>query len=85
MIHALELKLWHFEVLHMFVQEAMHLQCLPIKKITGMHAGYVNDPLLNTVCGYLDACLHCVALLRIQFDYKVVFGQFFFLLSVWYP
>jgi hypothetical protein len=32
MIYTSELKLWHFEVLHMFVYEAMHLQCSPIKK-----------------------------------------------------
>ena len=30
------------------------------------------------------ACLHCMVPL-FQLDYMVVFGQFFFLLSVWSP
>jgi hypothetical protein len=31
---------------HMFVQEVMHLQCLPIQKNYGC-AAYIDDPLLN--------------------------------------
>ena len=50
-------------------------------------AGYVDDPLPNIHCiyGYLDACMHCMALLCIQLDCVGVFEPFFFLLSVWSP
>ena len=75
MIYTLELKIWHCKVLHTFVWEAMHLQCLPIKKCVGTWDTLTT--LYRTLCtwhGYFDACLHCVALLC---DYMVVSGQFF--------
>ena len=51
---------------------------LPIKNYG--RAGYVDDPLpIIVYMAYLDACLHCVALLCIQLDSMVV------LLSVWSP
>ena len=53
----------------------------PLKKNYG-RAGYVDDPSPNIVYmawhGYLDACLHCVALLCIQLDSMMVSGKFLF-------
>jgi hypothetical protein len=47
----------------------MHLQWLPIKKVNG-RAGYIDNPLLNTVhiANWMPT-LHCVALLCIQLNY----------------
>ena len=68
-IHALELKLRPFEV-SPYVCIGSH--AFAMFKNYGC-AGYVDDPLSNTVCiyGYFDACLHCIALLCIQLDYVV--------------
>ena len=57
LIHASELKLCHFECSHMFVQEAMHLQCLPINYFTGTR--YVNDPLPNKlyIAAWMPTCI----------------------------
>ena len=79
--HALELKLWLFEVcigshsLTMYVCQ----KNLWANRINSTHAGYVNDPLPNIHCAYccLGACLHFMALLCIQLDCVVVFGPFF--------
>ena len=64
------------KVSHMFVQEAMHLQYLPIKIFR--YTGYVDDPLSNTLHNniiaiilYLNAFLHCVALLYINLNYRI--------------
>ena len=41
-------------------------------------AGYVVNPLPNIcVHGYLNACLHCMALLCIQLDHVMVSGPLF--------
>ena len=56
------------------------------KKITGARGTLTTRPfkVFPYVCiyGYFDACL---ALSCIQLDCVVVFGPFFFLLSVWSP
>jgi hypothetical protein len=79
LIHALELKLWHFEVLHMLL--AIFAQ----KKNYG-HVGYADDPLPNIVhigcllaiCG---STMHPAQLCMWWFP-----DNFFFcLVSVWSP
>ena len=78
LIHALELKLWLFEVCIGSDSLAMFAK----KNFTGTRnkfygrAGYVDDPLPNIICS-LGACLHYMALLCIQLDCVMVFGPFF--------
>ena len=71
LIHALELKLWFFEVCigsHSLAMFAKNFTGTP-DKFYG-RAGYVDDPLPNIVNNNLGACLHCIVwLLCIQIDY----------------
>jgi hypothetical protein len=48
--HALK---FHSEALHVFAQEAMHLQCLPIKFDTGMR----GTILYQTLCKCYFGCM----------------------------
>ena len=75
LIHTLELKLWLFEVCigsHSLAMFAKNFYG-HAKKFYG-RAAYVDDPLPKIVH---IACLHCMALLRIQLDCVVLFGPFF--------
>ena len=86
LIHALEFKLYLFEVCiesHSLAMYVCQINFTGTRNKFYGRSGYVDDPLPNIHCEYcyLDACLHCIALLCIQLDCVVVLGPFF-LLSV---
>ena len=93
LIHALELKLWPFEVFP-YVYIGKPCICnffsahtlgdkwgIPVRHMYILHWQPLPDLLK---IGVQVACLHCMALLYIQLDHVEVSGQFF-LLSVWSP
>ena len=82
LIHALELKLQHFEVSR-YVCIGSRIYAIFAHKKNYGRAGYVDDLLPNIAhIAIWDACLHCVALLYTELNSVVVFGPFC-LLIVW--
>ena len=81
LIHALELKLWHFEI-------CIGKPCIckvsthALRDGRGLASAETWRPLPNLVRIWVySACLHCMALLCIQLKYVMVSGHFFFCLG----